>query len=137
MAAFTTAHSAPAARARELRASGTMAFPPTSLTTFCLVFPVRGAQSVKSETTSTLKLKFFPSCYRKSATQSNFPKFEFIRLVAGTPGRGITPPPPPTFYPGWLFTDFFFLTEARGELQRRAGGPYVENVESSLQPHDC
>ena len=59
----------------------------------------------------------------------NFPKFEFIRLVAGTPGRGITPPPPPAFYPGWVITDFFFLTEARAELQRRAGGPYVENVD--------
>ena len=58
----------------------------------------------------------------------NFPKFEFIRLVAGTPGRGITPPPPPAFYPNWVVTDFFFLTEARAELQRRAGGPYVENV---------
>ena len=59
----------------------------------------------------------------------NFSKFEFIRLVAGTPGRGITPPPPPAFYPGWVFTDFFFLTEARAELQRRAGGPFVENVD--------
>ncbi len=59
----------------------------------------------------------------------NFAKFEFIRLVAGTPGRGITTPPPPAFYPGWIFTDFFFLTEARAELQRRAGGPYVKNVD--------
>ena len=24
----------------------------------------------------------------------NFPKFEFLRLVVGTPGRGLTPPPP-------------------------------------------
>ena len=28
---------------------------------------------------------------------ANFPAFEFIRLVAGNPGRGLTPPPPP----GW------------------------------------
>jgi hypothetical protein len=60
---------------------------------------------------------------------ANFPAFEFIRLVAGTPGRGITPPPPPAFYPGWVLTDFFFLTEARAELQRRAGGPYVQNLD--------
>jgi len=60
---------------------------------------------------------------------ANFPKFEFIRLVAKTPGRGITPPPPPNFYPGWVLTDFFFLTEARAELQRRAGGPFVQNLD--------
>ena len=59
---------------------------------------------------------------------ANFPKFEFIRLVSGNPGRGITPPPPPAFFPGWALTDLFFLTEARAELQRRAGGPYVENI---------
>ena len=35
----------------------------------------------------------------------NFPKFEFIRLVAGIPGRGITPPAPPAFYPGWVMSD--------------------------------
>lgn len=63
------------------------------------------------------------------ANPTNFPGFEFIRLVAGTPGRGITPPPPPAFYPGWVLTDFFFLTEARAELQRRAGGPFVQNLD--------
>lgn len=62
---------------------------------------------------------------------ANFPKFEFIRLVAGTPGRGITPPPPPQFFPTWVLTDMFFLTEARSELQRRAGGPYVQNLDQS------
>ena len=62
---------------------------------------------------------------------ASFPGFEFIRLVAGTPGRGITPPPPPAFYPGWVLTDFFFLTEARAELQRRAGGPYVQNLDQN------
>jgi hypothetical protein len=70
----------------------------------------------------------FPKLFGEVSNPINFPKFEFIRLVAGTPGRGITPPPPPAFYPGWVFQDFFFLTEVRGELQRRAGGGYVENV---------
>jgi len=60
---------------------------------------------------------------------ANFPKFEFIRLVAKNPGRGITPPPPPAFFPGWALTDFFFITEARAELQRRAGGPFVQNLD--------
>jgi hypothetical protein len=60
---------------------------------------------------------------------ANFPKFEFVRLVAGNPGQGIVPPPPPGFFPGWALTDLFFLTEARAELQRRAGGPYVQNLD--------
>ena len=64
---------------------------------------------------------------------ANFPKFEFIRLVAKIPGRGLTPPPPPAFYPGWALTDFFFLTEARAELQRRAGGPFVQNIDQNYQ----
>jgi len=62
---------------------------------------------------------------------ANFPKFEFIRLVAKNPGRGITPPPPPGFFPGWALTDFFFFTEARAELQRRAGGPFVQNLDQA------
>ena len=62
---------------------------------------------------------------------ANFPQFEFIRLVAKNPGRGLTPPPPPAFYPGWALTDFFFFTEARAELQRRAGGPFVQNLDQN------
>jgi hypothetical protein len=69
-----------------------------------------------------------PKLFGEASNPANFPKFEFIRLVAGTPGRGITPPPPPAFYPGWLFTDMFFATEARSELERRAGGPIVQNL---------
>jgi len=68
---------------------------------------------------------------------ANFPKFEFIRLVAKIPGRGITPPPPPGFYPGWVLTDFFFLTEGRAELQRRAGGPFVQNLDQNYTLTDA
>jgi hypothetical protein len=64
---------------------------------------------------------------------ANFPKFEFIRLVAKIPGRGLVPPPPPAFYPGWALTDFFFVTEARAELQRRAGGPFVQNIDQNYE----
>jgi hypothetical protein len=64
------------------------------------------------------------------ASPANFGKFEFIRLVTGVPGRinGMFPPPPPGFYPNGLFTDFFFSTEARAELERRAGGAFVQNL---------
>lgn len=69
-----------------------------------------------------------PKLVSELSNIANFPKFEFIRLVAGVPGRGITPPPPPAFYPGWVLGDFFFLTEAKAELQRRAGGPFTQNL---------
>jgi pimeloyl-ACP methyl ester carboxylesterase len=52
---------------------------------------------------------------------ANFGKFEFIRLVAGIPAS-------PAFYPSGLFTDFFFTTEARAELERRARGAFAQNL---------
>ena len=73
----------------------------------------------------------FPKLLSEVSNPANFPKFEFVRLVGGVPGRGLTPPPPPSFFPGWVFTDMAFLTEFRGELQRRAGGPYVQNLNQS------
>ena len=69
-----------------------------------------------------------PKLIAEVTNPANFPKFEFIRLVVGTPGRGITPPAPPAFYPGWVFTDMFFTMEARSELERRAAGPIVQNL---------
>lgn len=69
-----------------------------------------------------------PKLIPEVSSAANFPRFEFIRLVTGTPGRGITPPAPPQFYPGWVFTDMFFAMEARSELERRAGGPIVQNI---------
>lgn len=70
-----------------------------------------------------------PKLVAEVTNPANFPKFEFIRLVTGTPGRGINPPAPPAFYPGWIFTDMFFAMEARSELERRAGGPIVQNLD--------
>jgi hypothetical protein len=61
----------------------------------------------------------------------DFGKLEFIRLVAGTPGRGLTPPVPPGLFPGWVFDDFFFATKAVPELERRAGGPVMPNLTHS------
>jgi hypothetical protein len=77
-----------------------------------------------------------PKLVAEVSNPANFPKFEFIRLVTGTPGRGINPPAPPAFYPGWVFTDMFFTMEARSELERRAGGAVVQNLDRnySLTP---
>lgn len=71
----------------------------------------------------------FPKLLTEVSSPANFPKYEFIRLVTGTPGRGIIPPPPPAFFPGWLFTDMFFATEARAELERRAGAAFIQNLD--------
>lgn len=71
----------------------------------------------------------FPKIFVEVNNPVNFRKYEFIRLVTGTPGRGIQPPAPPAFYPNWIFTDMFFSMEARSELERRAGGPIVQNLD--------
>jgi hypothetical protein len=68
-----------------------------------------------------------PKLVSEAGNPANFPKFEFLRLITGTPGRGINPPPPPAFFPNWLFTDMFFATEARSELERRARGAVTQN----------
>jgi hypothetical protein len=69
-----------------------------------------------------------PKLIGEVSLTANFPKFEFLRLVSGTPGRGLTPPAPPAFYPNWIFIDMAFATEYRSELERRAGGPVVQNL---------
>jgi hypothetical protein len=68
----------------------------------------------------------FPTLFGQVFAPLDYGKWEFIRLVAG--GRGPTVPLPPVLYPSWLFTNFFFFTEARADAERRAGGAYVQNV---------
>lgn len=70
-----------------------------------------------------------PKLAAELGVAANFAKFEFLRLVSGVPGRGLTPPPPPNFHPSWALTDFYFAFEARSELERRAGGPIVQNLD--------
>jgi hypothetical protein len=62
----------------------------------------------------------------QASDAANFGWFEFIRLVAGIPGSGITPPP--GFFPGALSSGFSLATEAQAELERRAGGPIAQNI---------
>ncbi|KKK88974.1 hypothetical protein LCGC14_2737750, partial [marine sediment metagenome] len=73
-----------------------------------------------------------PVLFGQVTDLSNFGFFEFMRLVSGIPFG--------EFYSGpsnFLFTDMFFLTEARGELESRAGGPIVENVGHSYTLTDA
>ena len=58
---------------------------------------------------------------------ANFGRWEFVRLVSGARGPSI--PLAGGLYPGWAVTNLFFFTEARGELERRAGGPFVQNAD--------
>jgi hypothetical protein len=67
-----------------------------------------------------------PLLSQQAGDAANFGWFEFMRLVAGTPGSGITPPP--GLFPGALVTAFFQATEAQAELERRAGGPIAQNI---------
>jgi pimeloyl-ACP methyl ester carboxylesterase len=60
----------------------------------------------------------FPVLLGLLGDQANQPKFEFMRLVNDFPE---------SFYSEWLFTDMFFATEARAEMERRAGGPVQSN----------
>jgi hypothetical protein len=67
---------------------------------------------------------------------ASFGRFEFVRLVAGTPGRGVAMPS--SQFPGWIFDDFYFATEATAELERRAGGHFMQNLTHaySLMPSE-
>lgn len=55
-----------------------------------------------------------------------FGKTEFIRLV--TQVAGPSSPLPAGWLPGGFFTNMYFLTEARAELERRAGGGPAQNL---------
>lgn len=61
-----------------------------------------------------------PVLFGQASDPANLGKFEFMRMVAGIP--------PENFYSNFLFTDMYFFTEARAELERRAGGPVGQNL---------
>lgn len=55
---------------------------------------------------------------------ANLGKFEFIRLVCDLPMDGFYLPP---HY--WFFTDMFYATQVRSELEQRAHGPVAQNLD--------
>jgi hypothetical protein len=62
-----------------------------------------------------------PTVVAQLLNPMNFARFEFMRLVGRVPLS-------PGYYPGGLLTNAFFFTEARGELERREGGPVAQNL---------
>ena len=68
-----------------------------------------------------------PKLLADTALPDWFGRLEFVRLVTQAAGQG-TIPPPLVWFPGGFFTNMFFLTEARAELERRAGGSPVQNL---------
>lgn len=66
-----------------------------------------------------------PKLFGEVINPFNYGKFEFLRLVSGSGG---SLPIPAASFPGWIFTNLYFGTEARAELERRAGGPVVQNL---------
>ena len=62
----------------------------------------------------------YPVLAAQVSDPANRGKFEFMRLIGDLPEE--------QFYSNWLFTDMSFFTEARGELERRAGGRATQNA---------
>lgn len=60
----------------------------------------------------------FPSILGAALTQPG--KLEFVRRATGVPVG-----------PAWPFSIWFFTTEGRAELERRAGGPVAQNLDHS------
>jgi hypothetical protein len=93
-----------------------------------LVFGPRPAWGTPADADDDVdfETEVFPTLFSQVLNPLNYAKWEFIRLVSGA--KGPSSPLPLALYPSWLFTNFFFFTEARAEAERRAGGPYVQNV---------
>jgi hypothetical protein len=65
----------------------------------------------------------FPKVLFEAINPANFGKLEFIRLVTQLAGPGTA-----TWLPFGFLTNMFFITEAKAELERRAGGPPNQNL---------
>jgi pimeloyl-ACP methyl ester carboxylesterase len=65
-----------------------------------------------------------PTLVAQVFDNANLGGFEFVRLVGGLPEEEFYDPNGSN----WLFTDMYFTTEARAELERRAGGSPTQNA---------
>ena len=74
--------------------------------------------------TIDFETEVLPKLFGELVNPMNFGKFEFIRLVTGAAPSAFPAPG----YPDWIVTNMWFGTEARGELERRAGGPVAQNL---------
>ena len=73
----------------------------------------------------------------KAANPANFGKIEFIRLVCDFPEDVYDIEGTFGQY-SWFFTDMFYATQVRAELEKRAGGPVAQNLDQvySIEPGD-
>jgi len=94
-------------------------------------FPSAWGTVADSNDTVDFETQVFPIVLGQLLNPLNFGKFEFMRLVSRVPLS-------PSYYGPGLFTNFYFFTEARGDLEEDAGGPVVQNVTHwySLSPAD-
>jgi pimeloyl-ACP methyl ester carboxylesterase len=67
-----------------------------------------------------------PRLAQQASDPAAFGRFEFVRLVLGLPGAGVTAPT--GYFPKALLGSFYYATEATAELERRAGGPVGQNI---------
>jgi hypothetical protein len=99
----------------------------TALLAYNLLFGVPPSWGTPADATDVdFETQVVPTLVGQALNPLNFGKWEFIRLISGA--RGPAEPLPISLYPSYLFTNFFFATEARAEAEARAGGPYVQNV---------
>lgn len=84
-------------------------------------FPAAWGTVADGNDTVDFESQVFPIVLSQLLNPLDFGKFEFMRLVSRVPLS-------PQYYGSGLFTNFYFFTEARGDLEQDAGGPVVQNV---------
>jgi pimeloyl-ACP methyl ester carboxylesterase len=94
------------------------------LTAYDLVFGMPEAWGTPSDVNDNLDFEndVAPTVIQSLQRRENLPKWEFIRMVNNIPAQD--------FYSGngFVLTDMFFATEARAELEARAGGAPVQDL---------
>ncbi len=94
------------------------------LTAYDLVFGMPAAWGTPEDVNDDLDFEndVAPTVIQSLQRRENLPKWEFIRMVNNIPAQD--------FYTGngFVLTDMFFATEARAELEARAGGAPVQDL---------